>query len=523
MKNILIKNLLILSVICYSNLYAEVIFEIKPNKPIIKQNNTKSDNRKRKESLYDQYIRAQQQAKGVHKEDYTEEKTPAPKFDRDKIARDRNKPIPDTLKLTISGYATFCGVAVNNNNKYYDGEKAPEFIKTNQKSDATTKMDKEGLDLVAGEAAIKFKADGEWNSWTRYGALLEINAEKSDIDIDKAFGYIESDIFGNLTLGNFKAIDNDYVFSGQNLLLANFGIDGIVTSQVDYATGCLTPRYPIGFSSKSTKIAYYSPLWNGLQFGLSYTPDTKHVGHDKRDRTIGDKSQGNNNLYIKGDGEKEKPCGLHNIALGIKYDNDFGNGWKIRTGFVYITEKTQDITTNVYYGDITADSKPESKKIKLNNVSSWIASLEVSYNNFSIAGGFYRSGKSRLPKASEFTQDGQKVTIPAFMVDKDGDAGYAWNIGAKWRFTDRLEFTGVYHNASRKLTKSEKAKVKAFTFAIDYKISDHFSLFAEADWIKGKSSPFACSLYNLNHKKDEKDALLEVNSWVFSAGMTVKF
>ena len=522
MTSVLIKGLLILSVVCCSSSYAALTFEIKPNKPIIKQDN-KKPNKNKKESLYDKYRKAQAEAKGVHKEDYTEEKTPAPKFDKAKIARDRNKPMPDTLKLTISGYATFCGAAVNNNNVYYDGEKSPTFVKTNQKSDAKTKMDKEGLDLIAGEAAIKFKADGEWNSWTRYGALLEIQAEKEDFDLDKAFGFIESDIFGNITIGNFKGPDNDYVFSGQQLLLANFGIDGIVTSQIDYPTGCLNPRFPIGVAVKATKIAYYSPLWNGLQLGFSYTPDTKHVGHDKRDRTIGDKSSGNNNLYAKGDGESEKPCGLHNIALGIKYDNDFGNGFKVRAGFVYITEKTQDITTNCYEGDITADSKPELRSIKLNNVSSWIASLELSYKNFSIAGGFYKSGKSRLPKASEFTKDGKTVTIPAFMVDKNGDTGHAWNIGAKWRATDRLEFTGVFHSASRKLTQSGKAKVHAFTFAIDYKLSDHFSLFGEVDWIKGKSSPFACSLYNLNHKEGGKDALLQVNSWVFSAGMTVKF
>ena len=511
-----------LSVVCCSNLYANSVAQIKPNQTLVKQDN-KKPNKNRGKVLYEKYKKAQAEAKGVHKEDYTEEKTPAPKFDKAKIEKDKNKPIPDTLNFKISGYATFCGAAVNSDNKYYDGEKAPDFVKTNQKSDTKTTMDKEGLDLIAGEAAIRFKADGAWNSYTKYGALLEIQAEMGDIDIDKAFGWIESDIFGNISIGNFKGPDNDFVFSGQQLLLANFGIDGIVTSQIDYPTGCLTPRFPIGIAAKSTKIAYYTPLWNGLQLGLSYTPDTKHVGHDKRNRNIGDKSSGNNNLYIKGEGESEKPCGLHNIALGIKYDNDFGNGFKLRAGIVYITEKTQDITTNVYYGDITADSKPELKTVKLNDVKSWILSLELSYKNFSIAGGWYTSGKSRLPKASEFTKDGKTVTIPAFMVDKNGDAGHAWNIGAKWRATDRLEFTGVYHNASRKLTKTEKAIVQVWTLAMDYKVSDHFSIFLEADWIKGKSAPYACSLCNLNQKAGNKNAILQVKSVVVSGGLTVKF
>ena len=529
MKNTLIKSLLVLSMVYCSASYSAITFEVKPSSTNVNNNNKKPQQKSNnnKNTIYFKYNKDNKDLNDVSKNDKNKSNA-----NKRKQKDNSNTVDINTLKFKISGYATFCGAGVANNNVYYDGSNAPESIKITQgvneksiiKSDAQTKVDKDGVDLIAGEAAIKFNADGETDNF-KYGALLEIQAEKEDIDIDKAIGYVQNDQAGKFRFGNFKGTDNDFVFSGQKLLLANFGIDGIITSQLDYATGCLNPRAPIGFANKATKFDYCSPDLAGFKFGFSYTPDAKHVGHDKRDRTIGSKSAGNNKIYAKGNGEEEAPCGRHNIALGIQYGKDFGNGWKVRSGFVFITERTQDITTNCYSGEINSNTKPEPKKIKLNNAQSWIASLEVTYNNLTIAGGYYNSGKSRLPRAEEYTKDEGQTTviIPAFMCDKDGDAGYAWNIGAKLKITDKFALTGVYHSTSRKITKTEKATAKVFTMAVDYDINDNFALFGEMDILNSQSSPYACTIYNLNHKEDAKDALLSTHSLIVSAGMTISF
>ncbi len=528
MQNTLIKSFLAVFILVCNASYSAITFEVKPGNANVKTQNKKQQQKgnNNKNTIFFKYNKDNKDLNDVNKNDKN-------KFNANKTKQkdDSNTVDVNTFKFKISGYATFCGAGVANNNVYYDGSNVPESIKIEQapneksivKYDAKTKADKDGLDLIAGEAAIKFNADGETDTF-KYGALLEVQAEKEDIDIDKAIGYVENDQFGKVRFGNFKGTDNDFVFSGQKLLLANFGIDGIITSQLDYATGCLNPRFPIGFANKQTKFDYCSPDFAGFKVGFSYTPDAKHVGHAKRDRTIGDKSAGNNNLYAKGNGEEEKPCGHHNIAVGIQYGNDFGNGWKIRSGLVFITERTQDITTNCYSGEINSETKPESKKIKLNNVQSWIASLEITYNKLTIAGGYYNSGKSRLPRAEEYTNDDKTtIIIPAFMCDKDGDAGYAWNIGAKLKITDKFALTGVYHNTSRKITKTEKARAQVFTIAADYEINKNFALFGEIDVLNSKSSPYACTLYNLNQKEKAKNALMITNSLLFSAGMKISF
>ena len=109
------------------------------------------------------------------------------------------------------------------------------------------------------------------------------------------------------------------------------------------------------------------------------------------------------------------------------------------------------------------------------------------------------------------------------MCDKDGDAGYAWNIGAKLKITDKFALTGVYHNTSRKITKTEKARAQVFTIAADYEINKNFALFGEIDVLNSKSSPYACTLYNLNQKEKAKNALMITNSLLFSAGMKISF
>lgn len=488
-----------LSIIGCNAAYSTITFQVKPSSTNVKvqEKQQNQNNNVNRNTIYANYNKD-------NKKDN--------KQDNDTTATDLS-----SVKLKISGSASFSGAAATSNSEYYNGSKIDDY---SLKSTALTKNDRDGLEFVAGEAELEFKAEGKMDNGTEYGAVIVINAEKGDIDVDKMYlQVINNNKFGTLKCGNLKGADDSYVFSGQQLLEANFGIDGIITSQLDYATGALNPRGPIGFSNKATKIAYYSPSFAGFTLGFSYTPDTRHVGHDNRNR--GSKAFGNNALFAGGDDDKEKPYGLHNVALGLKYDKDFGNGFKVIGAFVFINENTQDITTTCYTGNITKDSKPTSEKIKLNNANSWMASLELTYNKFTVAGGYYRSGKSRLPKEEEFTKDGQIRLFPAFMVDKNGNSGHAWNIGAKWDVNDKFALTGVYHNASRKITNSEKAIAQVLTLAAEYKINKNFRLFGEVDLLRSESSSYACSLYNLNRK--EKNAIIKTNSALFSAGITLSF
>ena len=284
MKNILIKNLLVLSVVCCNVSHSALTFEIKPTKTDVKipGKQPQRNNNINRNGIYSQYNKEK-------------------KIDNSNKEKDNNTILEsNAIKLTVSGSASFSGAAATANSVYYDGTKPCSAIKTDQKSTSLTKNDKDGLEFVAGEAEVDFKANGQLEDGTKYGATIVINAEKGDIDIDKMYVQIgNDDKYGTIKCGNLKGADDSYIFSGQQLLEANYGIDGIITSQLDYATGALNPRGPIGFSNKATKIFYTTPTFAGFTIGFSYTPDTRHVGHDSRNK--GSKAFNSNLNPVLGD------------------------------------------------------------------------------------------------------------------------------------------------------------------------------------------------------------------------------
>ena len=516
MKNVLIKSFLLLSITCCCTAYSALTFEVKPSKGTIKlqKKNQQINNSADKNVMYLKSKNVNKDLKDIKNSNNKDE-------DKSKKQTDNNTILEsDSIKLTISGQAAVSAAGTTSKNTYYNGEKPCSSIKTDQKSKGKTKLDGDGVDLVAGEAELDFDVKGKLNNGNEYGASIVINAEKSDIDIDKMYVYLKNECYwGHVICGNLKGPDDKYVFSGQKLLEANFGVDGIINSHLEYATAVLKPRGPVGFSNKATKLVYYSPTFAGFQLGFSYTPDTRHVGHEGRNQ--GSTSLGKNQLYEPEGTTSDKLYGLHNVAAGIKYDKDFGNGFKLKAGFVFVNERTQALETECYTGDITEESKPETKTIQLNNANDWIASLSVTYKKLTLAFGYYRAGKSRLPKLDEYENNRM---FPTFMVDKDGDSGHAWNIGVKYELTDNWSVTAVFHDASRKTTADEKATAKVLTLATDYKINKNFKVFAEIDVSDSKSSPYACSIYNLLKKEDKnKTAIIQNKSLLFSTGIELKF
>ena len=213
MKNILIKSVLAVTAICSAVSYSAFNPILTSGATGAKLSNAKQSagnasnkvsNSSNKNAIFVKYNKADKDLQDVAKE----KKKKAKQKDND------GKTIVDldAFKFKISGYATFCGAVAGIKNTYYDGTNIPKELNIQQeeneangenkknivKFDNKTTKDKDGLDLVAGEAGIKFKADGELENNTRYGALLEIQAEKDDIDIDKAFGYFGGDQFGLL-------------------------------------------------------------------------------------------------------------------------------------------------------------------------------------------------------------------------------------------------------------------------------------------------------------------------------------
>jgi hypothetical protein len=413
-------------------------------------------------------------------------------------------------EFKISGNAAFSTDFSFPDVAYYKGEVAP--------SDAKTSKDSSSPRAVAGEAEIVFEAKGKLQNGWIYGAKLTMDAHRKDTGIDKAYLFFERDNFGTLQAGNLKGPEHTMLCGGQQLLGGAAGMDGAVTSDINFATGLISPINMNGFSNKATKIVYYTPNIYGFKFGVSVTPDTKHSGHESKSIRTGDSRNGNNgDIYNRAKGEKERPSGRNNIGLGLSHEYKFTENTSYKIAAMGIFEDTRPIT--VIFANNGGQEK-EATRIKLRNTCAFRTTASVTYKDFTVACGYLNNGKGRLPKKEVYEGKADDFIPGGFLVTKDGNAGQAWNVGAKYKY-NKWEFSTVYHNMQRKVAKSEKVRGHALTLAVDYLVCAGLKIFAEFDYITSKSCDTACRMYNLTH--EAKKAIKKQDAGAFILGAKVTF
>ncbi|MDR1488716.1 MAG: porin [Holosporales bacterium] len=441
-------------------------------------------------------------------------------------AEDKEKLIDEAPVFKISGNAAFCFDVVGQTPTYYTGEDA--------KSTAKATTDSSTPRAVGGEAELVFTAMGKLNNGFNYGAKLTLEANKGSTGIDKMYLIFEKDYLGTLHAGNVKGPDSTMVYGGQRLLGGACGLDGNLPNDITMATGVISPTNMIGYSGKATKIVYYSPIIYGVQIGVSFAPDTKHVGHAARDWANGSSCNGNDSgLYTQGIDEKEKPSGTSNFSFGITHEYKINEDISTKLSFACVRESTRPIKTNCYYGagDVSFTVTPtevslkqdlyKKEEIKLNDSFSYYISGTVTYKKFSVGLGYLDNGKSRAPVEATYTDKNDMFALGGFIISKDGNAGSCWNIGSKYAFNEKLEVSMVYHNMQRKITKSDKSQGHAVSFASDYIITSGLKLFGEISFINSETSDSACRMYNLTHS--DKNAIKKQSATVFIVGAKITF
>lgn len=162
---------------------------------------------------------------------------------------------------------------------------------------------------------VNFKVDGKADNGLGYGAYIEFNADKSDnegsnVDANtrKTFIYVESG-FGRVETGAMGDAAQAMKVGAETFARATGGIAGDSTWYVDLGNGVISTgaNYYVapglitavglpgeqnsGYSggviatdlhndrANANKISYYTPRIQGVQAGISYTPDQGEVGN----------------------------------------------------------------------------------------------------------------------------------------------------------------------------------------------------------------------------------------------------
>ncbi len=126
---------------------------------------------------------------------------------------------------------------------------------------------------LAQSGEIHFKGSTTLDNGVKVSVVVELEAQSSGDEIDENFLRFSSDAWGTIELGGRDgaaskmltlgpAVDYNHIIGAAEFIYVNSGGGD---------TGAFI--YPVGRSSDSPKISYYTPRFNGFQIGVSYEPE----------------------------------------------------------------------------------------------------------------------------------------------------------------------------------------------------------------------------------------------------------
>ena len=252
----------------------------------------------------------------------------------------------------------------------------------------------------AATAKMEFNGAGK-------GKLSGIVSERDRIGVDEAYLSFGGD-WGSVVMGDDDGADDIMMVGGYSLLTAGFGYDGGYGSQVNFSTsgsGAQAFASLVGDTSDATKVSYFTPRWNGLQLGVSWTPDSGHTF----DEGIGNSPDN--------DGSLENAVGF-----GINYKQKHGEvGLKFGAT---IGSGSYEDNDAVHSGIASTDPDKPAVKPKAatsggdkEDVTAFSIGGNISYTGVSFGAGYGNNGESGCATTSTLC-----------------DKGEWWDVSAQYKF-----------------------------------------------------------------------------------------
>lgn len=276
----------------------------------------------------------------------------------------------ETPKVTLGGFSDFQAGFVGQSNNPANNRFA---------STAGTKNQDYGF---RNANQINVKIDGKTDSGLGYGAEIDLladitnQADNQGTNAARTFTYLESK-WGRVELGGNKSAAATMRVDASSIAVATGGINGawtyFVTGTPTTGTGgtgfITTSKLPTEHGStyawgdettnNATKISYYTPSWQGLQLGVSYTPNA------------GDRGQTMNRL------DGGTGSGLSDVFdVGLGYSRTFMSAWKFNAAATYehASGDNAALSTTTLYGT--------------DDVNAYNVGASLAYQSFSIAGSY---------------------------------------------------------------------------------------------------------------------------------------
>ena len=331
-----------------------------------------------------------------------------------------------------------------------------------------------------GLSDIYFTATGENDSGLTYKWRSNVSAIAGSIDIDRNYLEFGHDKYGTFQVGAVGGSEDTFVQNAFKLIGGAGGMDGAFGTYYNTSSGIISGAHLVGYTKRANKIVYSTPTVNGLQFGISFTPNTSAAGRGglNNNKALTDNAIGND-LGMYPD-KKNAPYGLNNIALGLGYTNAWDD-FSLNADITYVRENSRL--------NYVANANTPPTPIAINNASSYQIGLILGYKNFRFGGSYTDNGKSRLPKdASQILGNNNTGTM------NQGNAGKMWDIGVQYKM-DAYQFAVGYFSSNRNFDATGKTQSDTVTLTADYNALPGLKFFAEIDITKSKTCASAQTFF----------------------------
>lgn len=281
--------------------------------------------------------------------------------------------------------------------------------------DTASGVDVRSVDILRS-TEIHFNAETKLDNGTKVGAHIEGQADKGDdFTADETYFYSSGD-WGRIDLGGrdgptyllqvaAPSADKDVDGVRQQITPVNFAAMGLNVGETDYDQN---------ISGKSDKIIYTTPLYSGLQFAASYTPEL-------------DPSRGANGNSLDDD-DAGATSDIWDVA--VRYQTGLGD---------------INITTGAGYTQASRETGSGDDR------QAWNAGLVLGYKKFSIGATYQLDDEGSADDDTSYLVIGMnykidKFTLGASYYHKDDNVGteidtdrvtagvtYSWLPGIQFR------------------------------------------------------------------------------------------
>ena len=290
-----------------------------------------------------------------------------------------------------------------------------------------------GDDYFLEDGEIIIKGEGSSDTGLTYGFQVQLETSDDGDATDEHYAYVKGD-FGKVIIGGENAVADQMTVSAPKFL-------GWKTYDNNFDTWKDTVGYKkplVGnedLSKDSAKLSYYTPKINGLQLGVSWTPNTKETsGPSTNLDTVGagdytdvmsygaqySGKMGGSKIKLSYSFEEGDSDDRTKDAEGSSFGANVSNGpWEIGGTFYEAEDKDQDydIETSHYGVQYKLTSNTKMGVAIHDQENSTYAGFKGSDTEITVIGGSYKIGPGA--KLTFSSEDAEQDNVSGTDVDAE--------------------------------------------------------------------------------------------------------